>query len=114
MTVDIKKSVCLDCIGRETCQRLKRLNPSSGIRDELDVKGYYKKENREEEIFVLVITRCSMKDRYEYAVFKIGRTEKDCDALYYCPLCKKMHRKSSVRGISHISQMSEKQRNAVL
>jgi hypothetical protein len=81
MTVLIEKSVCSDCGGKETCQRLNRLNPGKQIRDEqyemhekakkggLDspdffVKPYGECRERAIEVFEIQIVNCSMKKRY--------------------------------------------------
>jgi len=69
MSVIIEKSVCADCVGRETCQRLKRLNPQSTIRDDLldnfktdtlSCKSLYDREDRPKEVFELIIHSCSI------------------------------------------------------
>ncbi len=115
MPVIVEKSVCKDCDGLSTCQRLKRLNPGSTIRDEMTkmyegtytVNGsndlLYKKPGRPKETFEIIIINCSMKAQNEIRKKRgiLDHDEKEDNTLYYCNICLSMHRLSSDIGISH-------------
>lgn len=109
MTVIIEKSICVDCDGRNTCQRLKRLNPGISIRDELIQK--YESGNeflcklvksrigRPKEVFEVIIVTCSMKEQQNKR--KKFTVRDAVSPLYYCNLCQMMHRDNSELGIAH-------------
>lgn len=117
MTVIIEKSICVDCDGRNTCQRLKRLSPGLTIRDEMIQKyehGDIKKDEllyklistrsgRPKDIFEVIIVTCSMKNQYSFRKKNSVLTEKQKEenVLYYCNLCKSMHRLNSTMGRAH-------------
>lgn len=71
MTVIVEKSVCFDCKGKLTCQRLKRLIPGKTIKEEVEhTHSHLSKDNikyreRRSEIFEMVIINCSMKNQYD-------------------------------------------------
>lgn len=108
MSVIIEKSVCVDCIGKDTCQRLKRLNPQSTIRDDLissfktdtlSCKHLESRGGRPKEIFELIIATCSMKKQcIERKRFNLHNVT---NLLRYCKLCQTMHRETSKIGIAH-------------
>lgn len=88
MTVIIEKSICSDCVWKDTCQRLERVNNV----DKRNNPGHTK------DIFDVVILRCSLKN--------FDRSYKDDEGnvinyLYYCTKCGMMHRSNSRIGISH-------------
>lgn len=81
MSVIVEKSICFDCTGKDTCQRLKRLCPGKSIKEEFEgiydkakredfdtdkylykINGEYRK--RSEETFQIIIVNCSMKVQY--------------------------------------------------
>jgi hypothetical protein len=90
MTVIMEKSACFDCIWNKTCQKLERLNGSDNRDD-----------NREKEIFELIIKKCSLQnyDRSNPRSEKI--IERNNYTLYYCNLCNKMHHSNSPIGKLH-------------
>ncbi len=114
MSVIVEKSVCVDCIGRDTCQRLKRLNPGVTIRDELIQKyerGDIKKDEllcklvksragRPEEIFEIIIVNCSLKGQYSERK-RLGNVKDGTGIMYYCKLCESMHNEKSEIGFAH-------------
>ncbi len=115
MTVIVEKSVCYDCEGVSSCMRLKRLNPGTTIRDE-SVKLFegvdvgkpsevpiYKKQGRKSEVFEIIITTCSMKEQYVMRKKRgtLTEEEKAENMLYFCSLCKSMHRVGSDVGKAH-------------
>lgn len=121
MSVVIKESVCRDCSKVDTCMKLKRLGTGKTIRDELlEVRGkaaggkdfLYKlveERKRPPEVFEVVIKKCGvMIQNKEYVRMKKRLEEKtkkseteDDDKLYYCDLCKAMHRNGSDIGKAH-------------
>lgn len=115
MSVIIEKSVCVDCQGLSSCMRLKRLNHGKTIRDELTklYKGVdvgkpsdievYKNPDRKIEIFEVIISKCSLKEQYEMRKKRgqLSNEEKEDNTLYYCNICKSMHKESSELGKSH-------------
>ena len=130
MTVIVKESVCYDCKGKETCQRLKRLRPGKTIRDELD-ELYSKVKTGEidaatllhkvgseyrvggKEVFEILIVNCSMKVQYNererLAKNAIMNPEEPANFrhLFYCTICEKMHMTGSGIGIEHKKTMDE-------
>ena len=130
MTAIIEESVCYDCKGKDTCQRLKRLRPGTSIRDEIEtlydkakrgeldtsallykITGEYKKRGK--EIFEIIIVNCSMKvqynDRERLAKEAILSPEERAELryLFYCTVCKKMHISGSGIGREHKKIMDE-------
>lgn len=77
----------MDCIWKDSCQRLERIN----IPDKRDAPGHPK------DIFEIIVVSCSLKncDRsYD------GRKEKET-GMYYCTECQQMHHEWSSIGKSH-------------
>lgn len=132
MTVIVEESVCYNCKGRDTCQRLKRLTPSKSIRDEIEslydqakrgeldtatllhkIDGEYRKRGK--EVFEILVVNCTMKVQYderERLASEAILNPKGCDEsryLYYCTICKKMHINGSGIGKEHKTIM-DKQR----
>lgn len=118
MSVNIEKSICVDCKGRLSCARLKRLNPGTTIRDSMKelyngvdtgVKSgalLYIREARKKEIFEMIITVCSLKEQYAFRLKM--RDIEEINTLYYCKMCQTMHRSHSSIGISHEKYSGEK------
>jgi len=130
MTAIIEESVCYDCKGKDTCQRLKRLRPGTSIRDEIEtlydkakrgeldtsallykITGEYKKRGK--EIFEIIIVNCSMKVQYndrerlsEKAIVSLEERA-ELRYLFYCTICKKMHISGSGIGKEHKQIMDE-------
>lgn len=111
MSVLINQSTCFDCEGRATCQRFKRLNPSS-IRDDLiqtfktdslSCKVIESREGRPKEIFEVVIQNCSMKS--QCANRKKFRLHDVTNPLKYCKLCQTMHQENSKIGVLHAKHL---------
>lgn len=77
MTVLLEQSICKDCLGNETCQKFKRLNPGETIRDTMEnvydgvnigtISGakLYCRPGRQKEIFEIIVVNCSQKKRYQ-------------------------------------------------
>lgn len=124
MTAIVEESVCWDCKGKSTCQRLKRLSPGKTIREEIEklydkaksgeidtstllhkIDGEYRKRNK--EIFEIIIVNCSMKVQYSererLANEAIMNPEEHSDIryLFYCSICKRMHISGSGIGKEH-------------
>ena len=108
MSVLIDRSVCVDCISRDTCQRLKRLNPSSTIReylihdfktDTLSCKSIESRGGRPKEVFELIIAMCSMKKQNDMR--KKFRLHEVTNPLRYCNFCQTMHQENSEIGKAH-------------
>lgn len=108
MSVLIEKSICVDCVCKDTCQRLKRLNPGSTIRDDLlrefktdslSCKLIEGRGGRPKEIFELIIATCSMKKQcIERKKFRLHEVT---NPLKYCRLCQTMHPENSKIGLLH-------------
>ncbi len=132
MTVIIEESVCWDCKGMSTCQRIKRLSPGRSIREEIEslydkaksgelntaellhkIDGEYRKRGK--EVFEILVVNCTMKVQYDererLAIAAGLNPEEHADLryLYYCPMCKKMHINGSGIGKEH-KQIMDKQR----
>ena len=130
MAVIVEESVCYDCKGKETCQRLKRLSPGKTIREELDdlyskVKAgeidaatlLHKVDSeyrvRGKEVFEIIIAKCSMKVQYNererIAKEAIMNPERPTNSryLFYCTICEKMHITGSGIGLEHKIIMDE-------
>lgn len=124
MTTIVEESVCYDCKGRSTCQRLKRLSPGKTIGDEIEnlydkvktgeidtstllhkIDGEYRKRGK--EIFEIIIVNCSMKVQYSererLAREAIENPEEPSKVryLFYCTICKRMHISGSGIGKEH-------------
>lgn len=124
MTIIVEESVCWDCKGKSTCQRIKRLSPGKSIRDEIEslydrakkgeldtatllhkIDGEYRKRGK--EIFEILVVNCTMKVQYNererLAKDAVMSPEEHADLryLYYCPICKKMHITGSGIGKEH-------------
>lgn len=130
MTVIVEESVCYDCKGKETCQRLKRLSPGKTIREELDdlydkvrtgeidvATLLHKVSNeyriRGKELFEILIVNCSMKIQYnererlaKKAIVNPGKPA-NFRYLFYCTICEKMHITGSGIGKEHKKIMDE-------
>lgn len=87
----MRKSVCVDCIWRNSCQRLARIQ---GI-------GDHRNSRHNVDVFEIIILTCSLKN-YDRSY----RTEdKDGKKLYYCTECGQMHQELSRIGINHKAKM---------
>lgn len=132
MTVIVEESVCWNCKGLSTCQRIKRLSPGKSIRDEIEslydrakageldtatllhkIDGEYRKRGK--EVFEVLVVNCTMKVQYierERLASEAIMNSKECDELrylYYCTICKKMHISGSGIGREH-KEIMDKQR----
>lgn len=130
MTVITEESVCCDCKGKETCQRLKRLGYGKSIRQEVEelydkaksgeidtstllykIDGTYRK--RKSEVFEIIIVECSMKVQYterkRLQRESINNKEEPSEQryLFYCTICKKMHISGSGIGRDHKEEMKK-------
>ena len=87
MTVIIQKSICRDCLWKETCGSLKKIDD---MRDRRNNPGHIN------DVFEVIVAQCSTKncDRS----YKSG--DKD-STLYYCMECSTMHRNDSRIGKLH-------------
>lgn len=120
MTVIVEESICWDCKGKSTCQRLKRLNPGKSIRDEIEnlyekakvgeldtaellykINGEYRKRGK--EIFEILIVNCTLKNNYNEGKQLISEIKEHSESryLYYCIICKRMHGEGSDIGKKH-------------
>ena len=133
MTVIVEESVCFDCKGKSTCQRIKRLSPGRSIRDEIEslydqakrgeldtatllhkIDGEYRKRGK--EVFEILVVNCTMKvqynDRERLAKEAIENSEEDANFryLYYCTICRKMHMTGSGIGLEHKKIMDEQKK----
>jgi len=124
MTVIVEESVCFDCKGKITCQRLKRLGHGKSIRNEIEdlydraksgeldtstllhkIDGEYRKRGK--EIFEIIIVNCTMKVQYSERerlaneAMLCPEERADLRYLYYCTICKKMHITGSGIGAEH-------------
>ncbi len=124
MTVIIEESICYNCKGKSTCQRIKRLSPGKSIREEIEnlydqakrgeldtatllhkIDGEYRKRGK--EVFEVLVVNCTMKVQYDererLAIEAKMNPEEHADLryLYYCPMCKKMHITGSGIGKEH-------------
>lgn len=136
MTVIIEESVCWNCKGKSTCQRIKRLSPGKSIRDEIEnlydraksgeldtatllhkIDGEYRKRGK--EVFEVLVVNCTLKIQYNererLANEAMMSPEEHADLryLYYCLICKKMHITGSGIGKEH-KQIMDKQKEKEL
>ena len=130
MTVIVEESVCYDCKGKSTCQRIKRLSPGKSIRDEIEslydqakrgeldtatllhkIDGEYRKRGK--EVFEILVVNCTMKVQYDERerLAKDAMMNPDERAnlryLYYCSICKRMHITGSGIGKEHNELMNK-------
>ena len=133
MTVIVEESVCWDCKGKSTCQRLKRLGHGKSIRDEIEdlydrakkgeldtamllhkIDGEYRKRGK--EVFEILVVNCTMKVQYNERerLAREAMTSPEEPAnlryLYYCTICRKMHITGSGIGLEHKKIMDEKEK----
>lgn len=99
MPVVVSKSICNDCIWKNSCQKLAKIN---GMDDRRNNPGYTNDK------FEVLILDCSLKnyDRsYGNSKKKLNinknRENKNKYVLYYCPECKIMHHSTSQIGRHH-------------
>ena len=92
MTVIIQKSICHDCIWKDSCGSLKKIDE---MRDRRNNPGHIN------SLFEAIIVQCSMKD-YDRSY----NGEKD-SSLFYCLECGTMHRNDSRIGMMHKKKMEE-------
>lgn len=132
MTVLIEESICYDCKGMSTCQRIKRLSPGKSIREEIEnlydkakagemdtatllhkIDGEYRKRGK--EVFEILVLNCTMKVQYnerERLATEAGLNPEERDEsryLYYCIICKRMHITGSGIGKEH-KEIMDKQK----
>lgn len=130
MVVIVEESVCWNCKGRSTCQRIKRLSPGKSIREEIEtlydkaksgeldtatllhkIDGEYRKRGK--EVFEVLVVNCTMKVQYDererLANEAMVSPEEHADLryLYYCPICKRMHITGSGIGKEHNELMNK-------
>lgn len=87
MTVIIQKSMCHDCIWKETCGNLKKIND---MRDSRNSPGHVN------DVFEVIIVQCSIKN-YD----RLYKSRDKDSTLYYCTECGAMHRNDSRIGKLH-------------
>ena len=130
MVVIVEESVCWDCKGKSTCQRIKRLSPGRSIREEIEslydraksgeldtatllhkIDGEYRKRGK--EVFEILVVNCTMKVQYNererLANDAVMNPEEQADLryLYYCTICKRMHITGSGIGKEHNELMNK-------
>lgn len=88
MVVLMAKSICIDCIWRNSCQKFERIN---GIGDNRNNPGH------ERDIFEVIILRCSVKN-YDRS-YKTGGDKET--GMFFCTECNSMHHEWSSIGRSH-------------
>lgn len=90
MSVMTKKSVCVDCNGKDSCQKLKKLHEMCDS----------KRTNpaRSNDVFDVVVLNCSLKN-YDRS-YKL-RSGDGREGMYYCTLCHSMHHEVSRIGVFH-------------
>jgi len=81
MSILVEKSVCIDCVWKDSCQKLhklhemcdsKRVNPGKPV-----------------DVFDVIVTTCSLKD------FDRSYNNGNSVGMYYCQICCSMHHESS-------------------
>jgi hypothetical protein len=87
MSILITRSVCIDCVWKDSCQKLHKLH------EMCDSKRVY--HGKPVERFDVIVTTCSLKD--------FDRTYKNGNnvGMYYCQDCCSMHHESSRIGKLH-------------
>ncbi len=87
MSILIARSVCVDCIWKDSCQKLHKLH------EMCDSKRVY--PGKPVDVFDVIITTCSLKD------FDRSYKSDKLVGMYYCPDCCSMHHESSRIGKLH-------------
>jgi hypothetical protein len=89
MSVLIKKSICLDCIWKDSCQKLYKLH------EMCDSKMV--NPGKPVDIFDIIIITCSLKN--------YDRSYSKSEGMYYCVDCSAMHHEQSRIGKLHKNAM---------
>lgn len=91
MSVLITKSVCVDCVWKESCQKLHKLHKMC------DSKRICPRKPT--DVFDVVVTTCSLKnfDRSYHKNSLVG--------MYYCTDCNAMHHANSKIGKLHMKDV---------
>lgn len=87
MSILVKKSICLDCTWKDSCQKLHKLHEMCDARRINPGKPV--------DVFDVVVINCSLKN-FDRS-YKNGNEE----GMYYCMSCHAMHREQSRIGRLH-------------
>lgn len=88
MSLLISKSICIDCIWQDSCQKLHKLREMCNTR--------IVNTDRPVDVFDVIIITCSLKN-----FNRSYRSNNDMEGMYYCIDCKAMHHERSRIGKSH-------------
>jgi hypothetical protein len=87
MSILITKSVCVDCVWKDSCQKLHKLH------EMCDSKRIY--PGKPTDVFDVVVVTCSLKN------FDRTYSKNSIVGMYYCTECNAMHHANSRIGKLH-------------
>ena len=104
MAILIGKSICIDCVWKDSCQKLYRLRDMCGPDNNSSERSSKRPSERPSEkpserpvdIFDVIVKQCSLKN-----FDRSYRKDDSMEGMYYCPDCHAMHHGNSKVGKLH-------------